>query len=97
MHDAVETRLSSGPVTGLSTTRASALLDDTQNLTINNDQVAFRRLDVDNLDSGVAFFTGTKRAGPFLGYDFEGQIEVTQSAPLFFTLLALDYQVSVGQ
>lgn len=95
----VETRLSSGPVTGFRKRiiRASALLDDTQNLTINNDQVAFRRLDVDNLDSGVAFFTGTKRAGPFLGYDFEGQIEVTQSAPLFFTLLALDYQVSVGQ
>ena len=76
--------------------RASALLDDTQNLTINNDQVAFRRLDVDNLDSGVAFSRGPND-GPFLGYDFEGQIEVTQSAPLFFTLLALDYQVSVGQ
>lgn len=95
----VETRLSSGPVTGFRKRiiRANALLDDSQNLTINTDAIPFRRLDVDNLDSGVAFFTGTKRAGPFLGYDFEGQIEVTQSAPLFFTLLALDYQVSIGQ
>lgn len=95
----VETRLSSGPVTGFlkRIIRASVILDDTQNLTVNGEQVAFRRLDNDQLDSGIAFFTGTKRAGPFLGYDREGQVEITQSAPLFMTLLAVDYQVSVGQ
>lgn len=95
----VETRLSSGPVTGFlkRIIEVDAILDDTQNLSINGDVVPFRRLDNDKLDSGIAFFTGTKVAGPFLGYDKEGQIEVTQTAPLFFTLLALDYKVSVGQ
>jgi len=64
---------------------------------INGDSVPFRKLDDTILDSGIEFFTGTKRTGAFLGYDFDGQIEITQDAPLFFTLLALDYRVSVGQ
>lgn len=95
----VETRLPSGPVTGFKKRiiKVSALLNDTQNLTINGEIVPFRRFDVDAFDSGVAFFTGTKQAGPFLGFDLKGQVEFTQDAPLFFTLLALDYTVSVGQ
>jgi len=95
----VETRLPSGPVTGFKkrVIKVNAILDDTQNLTINGDAVPFRRLDEDKLDSGIAFFTGTKQTGPYLGYTLQGQIEVTQDAPLFFTLLALDYTVSVGQ
>jgi hypothetical protein len=95
----VETRLGSGPVTGFlkRVISVNAILDDTQNMTINGDVLPFRRLDNDNLDSGIAFFTGTKEAGPFLGYNKEGKIEITQSGPLFFTLLALDYKVSVGQ
>ena len=95
----VETRLASGPVTGFLKRIVSAniILDDTQNLSVNGDIVPFRRLDNDDLDSGIAFFTGTKKAGPFLGFDLEGQVEITQSGPLFFTLLAIDYRVSVGQ
>jgi len=95
----VETRLSSGPVTGFlkRIIDVDLIIDDTQNLSVNGDVVPFRRLDNDKLDSGIAFFTGTKDAGPFLGYDKEGQIEVTQTAPLFFTLLAMDYKVSVGK
>ena len=95
----VETRLPSGPVTGFlkRIVSANVILDDTQNLSVNGDIVPFRRLDNDDLDSGIAFFTGTKESGPFLGYDKEGQVEVTQSGPLFFTLLAIDYRVSVGQ
>jgi|TARA_R100000093_G_scaffold28462_2_gene15753 hypothetical protein len=94
----VETRLSSGPVTGFKkrVIKTTALLNDTQNLTINGEVVPFRRFDIDDFDSGVDFFTGTKSAGPFLGYDLKGQIEITQDVPLFFTLLALDYTVSVG-
>lgn len=95
----VETRLPSGPATGFKKriVQVNAVLDDTQNLVINGDNVPFRKLDDTILDSGIAFFTGTKRTGAFLGYDFDGQIEITQNAPLFFTLLALDYRVSVGQ
>lgn len=95
----VETRLPSGPVTGIKKriVQVNAVLDDTQNLVINGDPIPFRKLDEAILDSGVAFFTGTKRSGAFLGFDFDGQIEITQDAPLYFTLLALDYRVSVGQ
>ena len=95
----VETRLPSGPVTGFKKRiiKVNAILDDTQNMTINGDAVPFRRLDEDNLDAGIAFFTGTKQTGPYLGYTLNGQIEVTQDAPLFFTILALDYTVSLGQ
>ena len=95
----VETRLPSGPVTGIRKriVQVNAVLDDSQNLVINGDPIPFRKLDAAILDSGVAFFTGTKRSGAFLGYDFDGQIEITQDAPLYFTLLALDYRVSVGQ
>jgi hypothetical protein len=38
-----------------------------------------------------------KRRKPILGYDRFGQIEFTQSQPLFFTLLAAEYKVGVGQ
>jgi hypothetical protein len=95
----VETRLPSGPVTGFKKRiiKVNAILDDSQNMIINGDVVPFRKFDVDTLDSGVAFFTGTKEVGPFLGYDLRGQVEITQDAPLFFTILALDYTVSVGQ
>jgi len=95
----VETRLPSGPVSGFKkrVIKVNAILNDTQNLIINGDIVPFRKFDVDSLDSGVAFFTGTKEVGPFLGYDLKGQVEFKQDAPLFFTLLALDYTVSVGQ
>jgi len=95
----VETHLKSGPIIGFKKriVQASIILDDTQAITVNGEAVPFRRLDDMSLDSGIAFFTGTKRAGPFLGYDYEGQIEVTQDEPLFMTLLALEYKVSVGQ
>ena len=94
----VETRLPSGPVIGFKKriVNVNAVLNDTQNLVINGDSLPFRKLDDDILDSGIEFFTGTKRSGAFLGYDYDGQIEITQDAPLFFTLLALDYRVSVG-
>jgi hypothetical protein len=95
----VETRLPSGPVTGFKkrVIKVNAILNDTQNMTINGDAVPFRSLDEDSLDTGIAFFTGTKQTGPYLGYTLKGQIEITQDAPLFFTLLALDYTVSLGQ
>jgi hypothetical protein len=32
-----------------------------------------------------------------LGYDRDGQMTFSQSAPLFFTLLGVEYKVSVGQ
>ena len=94
----VETRLPSGPVLGNKKriVKANVLLDNTQSIAVNGIEVPFRRLDNLDLDSGIAKFTGTKQVGPFLGYTFKGQIEVTQPEPLFMTLLALDYRVSVA-
>ena len=94
----VETRLPSGPILGNKKriVKASVILDNTQSIALNGVEVPFRQLDVTALDSGIAKFTGTKQIGPFLGYDFKGQIEVTQPEPLFMTMLALDYRVSVA-
>jgi hypothetical protein len=95
----VETRLPQGPILGNKkrVVKANAILDNTQSLTINGVEVPFRSLGSNLLDEGITKFTGTKAIGPFLGYDFKGQVEVTQSQPLFMTLLALDYRVSVSR
>ena len=94
----VETRLPSGPVTGNKKriVKANLILDNTQNIKINGSEVPMRQLGSDFLDQGITKFTGTKTVGPFLGYDFKGQIEITQSQPMFMTLLNLDYRVSVA-
>jgi len=94
----VETRLPSGPVTGNKKriVKANLILDNTQNVTVNGSEVPFRQLGADFLDKGVDKFTGTKVMGPFLGYDYKGQIEITQSQPMYMTLLNLDYRVSVA-
>ena len=72
------------------------ILDNTQNVTINGTDVPMRQLGTEFLDQGISKFTGTKQIGPFLGYDYKGQIEITQSQPMFMTLLSLDYRVSVA-
>ena len=94
----VETRLPSGPVTGNKKriVKANLILDNTQNITVNGAEVPMRQLGADFLDQGIDKFTGTKVMGPFLGYDYKGQIEITQSQPMYMTLLNLDYRVSVA-
>ncbi len=67
---------------------ATTLLYLTQNLTMDGNDFAF---------TAASFFTGKKRRKPMLGYDRNGQITISQSQPLFFTLLGIEYKVSVGQ
>ena len=67
---------------------ATANLYLSQNLTLNGNDLLFVAGD---------FFTGKKRKKPMLGYDRDGQMTFSQSAPLFFTLLGVEYKVSVGQ
>jgi hypothetical protein len=57
-------------------------------MTINGNDMPF---------TAATFFTGKRRRKPMLGFDRMGQITISQSAPLFFTLLGLEYKVSVGQ
>jgi len=67
---------------------ATANLYLSQNLTLNGNDLLFTAGD---------FFTGKKRKKPMLGYDRDGQMTFSQSEPLFFTLLGIEFKVSVGQ
>ena len=86
----VELKLPSGNTVGQKKriVEASALLYLSQNLTLDAKEFPF---------TAASFFTGKKRRKPMLGYDREGQLTFSQSAPLFFTLLGVEYKVSVGQ
>jgi len=86
----VELKLSSGNIVGQKKriVEATANLFLSQNLTLNGNDLLFVAGD---------FFTGKKRKKPMLGYDRDGQMTFSQSAPLFFTLLGVEYKVSVGQ
>jgi len=75
----------------------NALLYETQNIVINDNLVPIRRLGSGALDSSVPEFTGTKVLHGILGYSNEGQITVTQSAPLKMTLLGLEYKIATHQ
>lgn len=74
----------------------NADLFQTQAMSINDQVVAFRSFGEDVLDSSVVPYTGIKTIGPLLGFDYLGEITITQSVPLDFNLLALDYKISVG-
>ena len=86
----VELKLPSGNIIGQKKriVDATALVYLSQNLTLDAKDFAF---------TAARFFTGKKRRKPMLGYDREGQLTFSQSAPLFFTLLGIEYKVSVGQ
>lgn len=74
----------------------AAVLQNTQNLVINNQPVAFRLLDNPLLDDPEPTFTGIKRINGVLGYSREQAIEVSQNLPLKMNLLGLDYRVAVN-
>lgn len=75
----------------------NALLFETQNIVINDNLVPIRTLGAGALDDEVPEFTGTKVLHGILGYSNEGQITVTQSAPLKLTLLGLEYKIATHQ
>ena len=95
----VEVKMQSGTRIGFRKriVEVNALLFETQNIVINNNLVPIRSLGSGALDSAVAEFTGTKTLHGILGYNNNGQITVTQSAPLKLTLLGLEYKVAVYQ
>ena len=73
----------------------SAVLNETQNLIINNQPVAFRLFDNPLLDDPIPEFTGIKRINGVLGYNRVQSIEVSQDLPVKMNLLGLDYRVAV--
>jgi hypothetical protein len=90
--------LSSGSVQGFKKRiiQVDAIINDTQDMTINGKQVSFRNFGEDVLDTAVQPFTGIKTAHGLLGYSGTGQITISQSVPLAMTVLGLEYRLSVG-
>jgi hypothetical protein len=95
----VEPNLSSGSLKGFKKRifEVNAELFETQALTINGKQVAFRNFGASVLDDDVDEFTGIKTLNGILGYTYDGQITIGQTVPLKMTLLGIDYKVSAGQ
>ena len=93
-----EPRLSSGAVQSQRRRilEVSPILFRSQNITINGREVPLQSLPLSGA-GGVTTFSGVKKTQGFLGYDRDAQITISQSKPLFFTVLSLDYKVSVGQ
>lgn len=93
-----EPRLASGNVQGQRrrVIEASPILDNTQNLSVNGHEIPFRTLPL-TLGQGVQPYTGIKRVAPLLGYSREAQVTLTMTAPLFCTVLGIEYKVSLGQ
>lgn len=76
----------------------NALVLETQHMKINGVEVPFRTFDTAGiLDTDVPEFTGTKTLNGILGYSNEAKITITQSYPLKFTLLGMEYKVAVHQ
>jgi hypothetical protein len=73
----------------------SAVVNETQNMIINQQPVAFRLFDNPLLDDPIPEFTGIKRINGVLGYSREQSIEVSQDLPVKMNLLGLDYRVAV--
>jgi hypothetical protein len=95
----VEPRLASGSLKGFKKRifEVNAELFETQALTINGKEVAFRNFGASVLDDDVDEFTGIKTLHGILGYTYDGQITIGQTVPLKMTLLGIDYKVSAGQ
>lgn len=94
----VEARLPSGTIAGQRKRilEVTPNLYLTQNLTINGKEVPIQSTALGG-GGGVTSFTGKKKSNGFLGYSRDAQITISQSQPVFMTVLALDYKVSVGQ
>lgn len=93
-----EPRLKQGTLLGTKKRilQVDAVVYETQNMTINGQEIAFRQFGESVLDSAVQEFTGTKTVSGLLGFTNTGQITISQSAPLKMTLLGIEYRMSVG-
>jgi len=93
-----EPRLAQGTLLGTKKRilQVDAVVYETQNMTINGKEIAFRQFGEGVLDTAVEEFTGTKTVSGLLGFTNTGQITISQTAPLKMTLLGIEYRMSVG-
>lgn len=94
----IESRLPTGSMqsTKRRVLEVSPILYRSQNITINSKEINLNLLPISG-GGGVTSFTGVKKTQGFLGFDRDAQITISQSQPLFFTVLSLDYKLSAGQ
>jgi len=95
----VEPNLTSGSLKGFKKRifEVNVELFETQSLTVDGKEVAFRRFGSGVLDEDITEYTGIKTVNGILGYSYDGQITLSQTAPLKMNVLALEYKVSAGQ
>ena len=74
----------------------SPMLFKSQNVSINNFDIPLDTFPFSG-SGGVPTFTGTKKTMGFRGYTRDAQITITQTQPVFLTVLSLDFKVSIGQ
>jgi hypothetical protein len=93
----VETRLPNGNIQGFlkRITEVNLILNNTQNIKVDTEEVPFRNLEDLSLGTGIEFFTGIKTVQPLSGFTEESTLTITQTKPLFFTLLGVEYKVSI--
>tara|TARA_B100000287_G_scaffold403195_1_gene424787 strand:- start:4442 stop:6835 length:2394 start_codon:yes stop_codon:yes gene_type:complete len=72
------------------------ILYRSQNIALNNTVISLETYPASG-GGGVPTFTGPKKTMGFRGYNREAQITITQTQPVFLTVLSLDYKVAVGQ
>jgi hypothetical protein len=91
-------RLQSGSIRGSKKRVYDIILDlfETQDISVQGRQIAFRNFGTSVLDQPIDEYTGLKKIENLLGYDREGAITITQTVPLQMTVLGIEYKISVG-
>lgn len=91
-------RMQSGSIRGAKKRVYDIILDlyETQDITVQHRQIAFRNFGTSVLDQPIDEYTGLKKIENLLGYDREGAITITQTVPLRMTVLGIEYKISVG-
>jgi hypothetical protein len=86
-----------GSVYGMKVNISEITLDlhQTKHITVNGKEVSFRGFGTGILDAETPSFTGRKRMVGWRGWDDTGQITISQTYPLPFTLLAITKRVNV--
>ena len=74
---------------------ATPLLYRTQNLTINGFEVPLQTLPYSG-GGAVPTITGMKKMHGLTGYDTNAQLTISQSKPVFFTVLSVDFKLALG-
>ena len=73
----------------------SPIMYRTQNLTVNGYEVPLATLPYSG-GGTVPTITGIKKVHGLVGYDTDAQVTISQSKPVFCTVLSLDYKLATG-